>query len=203
MPKLGFKLFFIGFNKCGTRSLHRYLTGCGINAYHGGAHADMHQAILINVVRGMPALSGVDDYDAYLDVRAIQSQFRHLDRDYPGSKFVFNVRDTNRWILSRLNHINGRYVDLMNLYYGLELSWTEWADRWRHEFAAHERAVTAHFRDRPSDFLRFDVERDSPDALVAFIGVPPPETRDELPRLGVTAKKHFAFDGDRIVKLSP
>jgi hypothetical protein len=203
MPKLGFKLFFIGFNKCGTRSLHRYLSDCGIDSYHGGVRTDVHLAILLNVVRGVPALRGLDEHDVYLDVGAVQSQFRHLDRDYPGSKFVFNVRDTNRWILSRLNHINGRYVDLMNLCYGVELSWTEWVDRWRREFAAHEHAVTEHFKDRPTDFLRFDIERDGLTKLTAFIGAPSLERRVELPRAGETVNKHYALEGDRIVKLGP
>lgn len=201
MPRLGFKLFFIGFNKCGTRSLHRYLSDCGIASYHGGGHPDIHLGILVNVVRGVPALSRFDQHDAYLDVAAIQSQFRHLDHDYPGSKFVFNVRNTNRWLLSRLNHLDGRYVDLMNLSFGVELSWTEWADRWRREFAAHDCAVTEHFKDRPTDFLRFDIERDSLAKLIAFIGAPSLEMRDELPHEGVTAANYYALDGDRIVKL--
>ena len=203
MPSLGFKLFFIGFNKCGTRSLHRHFSDCGLSSYHGGAHADLHMAVLLNVARGAPSLNGFDDHDVYLDVGAIQSQFRHLDRDYPGSKFVLNVRNPDRWILSRLNHLNGRYVEFMNLYYGVELTWQEWVDQWRHELAAHERAVTEHFKDRPTDFIRFDVENDELATLIAFIGVPSLGTRDRLPRLGTTVTKYYGFDGSRIVKVRP
>jgi hypothetical protein len=201
MTRLGFKLFFIGFNKCGTRSLHRYFSDCGLDSYHGGVYADSHQAIFLNIVRGEPALKGFDGHEVYLDVAAIQSQFRQLDRDYPGSRFVLNVRDINRWILSRLNHIDGRYVDYMNLCHGVELSWVEWADRWRREFETHERAVLEHFKDRPTDFLRFDIERDELAKLTAFVGAAGLEAPRALPRVNATERKHYALEGGRVVKL--
>lgn len=199
-PKLDFKIFFIGFNKCGTRSLHKYFSDCGLDSYHGGVHADSHMAILLNISLGLPALEGFDSHDTYLDVGAVQSQFRSLDRDYPGSRFVFNVRNTDHWIVSRLNHIEGRYVDFMNLYYGINLSWQEWVDRWRLEFANHERAVAEHFQDR-KDFMRFDVDADRLSSLIRFIGADCLKARDELPREGVTANKYYGLDGKQIVRL--
>jgi hypothetical protein len=192
-------VFFIGFNKCGTRSLAKYLSDSGAATYHGGVHIDSHVSILLNIVRRTPCLQGFDQFDAYLDVGAIQSQFRQLDRDYPGSKFVLNTRDVDHWIISRLNHVDGRYVQFMNLFYGVDLTWTEWADRWRTEFIEHHRAVTSHFESRPKDYLRFDIETDSIADLMAFLGVD--YRAESLPREGVTGAPHYGLIGGRIVKL--
>lgn len=202
MPKLGFKVFVIGFNKCGTRSLHQYFRECGLASCHGGMHPEVHIKILRNIVAGVPSLQGFDKYDACSDIAVIQSQFRHVDRDNPGSKFILNVRDTDRWILSRLNHLDGRYVEFMNLVFGLGLSWQEWVSRWRSEFMAHEFAVSEHFKDRPADLLRYDIENDEPARLAAFLNAPGVVSREALPRAGTTETKYYALDGDRIVKLS-
>ena len=201
LPKLDFKVFFIGFNKCGTRSFHKYFSDCGLASLHGAATDDSHVAILLNVALGEPALRGLAPYDVYLDVGAVQSQFRCLDRDYPGSKFVLNVRDVDRWLVSRLNHANGRYVEFMNLYYETNLTWSEWVERWRAEFIAHERAAVDHFRGRDADFLRFDVETDRLADLISFIGADCLEAWGELPREGVTQDRYYGLDWGRIVKL--
>ena len=201
MQEFGFKIFFIGPNKCGTQSLSRWLRDTGKNPFHGGEEkANYHRGILINVAQDKPPLDGgLDGYDAYLDVGAVQTQFRAIDHHYPGSKFVLNTRNIDRWILSRLNHIAGRYVTYMNLYYGIDLSWSEWADRWRREFAEQERTVLAHFHGR-SDFLRFDIETDKPSDLASFLGLQ--GAADELPRVGVTGYKPYGFSGEHIVKLA-
>jgi len=202
MQALGCKLFFIGFNKCGTTSLHRWLVDAGIRSFHGGGgEIDHHAVILANVARGRPALDGFDQYDAYLDVRAVQEQFRALDRDYPGSKFVLNTRNVDRWIVSRLNHLDGGYVSFMNLYYGVDLSWSEWAAIWRREFAEHEAAVDQHFKLSGSPFLRFDIEADTPSDLAAFLCLQ--GAADDLPRENTTpTSQRFGFTGGRIVSLA-
>ena len=200
MPTLGFKLFFIGFNKCGTRSLHRYFAECGLSSFHGGGHHNVQVAILRNIVFDAPCLQGHDSYDVYADVDAIRSQFRHVDKDYPGSKFVLNVRDVDRWILSRLNHMNGRYVDFLNLVWGVDRDWREWVDRWRTEFAQHEQATATYFKGRASDFLRFDIEKDVLPVLLDFVGVKTTREATSLPHLGATEAECFAFENGRIVK---
>lgn len=206
MSGVDFKIFVIGFNKCGTRSLHTYFTECGLNSCHGGVQANLHMAIAINVVRGRPALEGLDGFDAYSDIMSVRTQFRHLDRDYPGSRFIHNVRDPDRWIVSRLNHLGGRYVEFLNIYHEVDLSWTDWVAKWRRDLAAHERAVADHFRLRPLDLLRLDIEQDSLAALAGFLGIPAPaRSASSLPRVGVTGRKHkrYILEGGQIIKRDP
>src|SRR5262245_41193753 len=115
--------FFIGFNRCGTRSLHRWLCDAGVDAFHGGKdEAGRDVGIMLNLAQGRPALESFDGHEAYLDLRVLHQRFRDFDRDYPASRFILNTRDIDRWLVSRLNHIEGAYVDFMNLYYSLDLT---------------------------------------------------------------------------------
>jgi hypothetical protein len=203
MKTLGFKIFFIGFNKCGTRSLSECLRRAGVNSVHGGLDGDgYHDEILRNVSHGWPTLKGFDGHDAYLDIDAVRKCFRELDRDYPGSKFVLNTRDMERWVRSRLNHDAGAYIHFLNRKYDVELTWSEWAERWRRDFIVHEKLATDHFANRPHDFLRFDVEKDRPRDLAAFLGLDAAALPEELPREGETSPvKHYDFSGGKIVRI--
>jgi hypothetical protein len=200
MRTLAFKVFFIGFNKCGTRSLADWLRHAGVNSIHGGLDGNgYHDEILRNAVHGWPTLQGIDSYDAYLDIDAVRACFRELDRDYPGSKFVLNTRDMERWVRSRLNHDAGAYIHFLNRKHEIDLSWSEWAERWRRDFIVHEKAVTDHFAGR-TDFMRFDVEKDRPRDLAAFLGLD--AMPNELPREGETpAVKHYDFSAGKIVRV--
>lgn len=199
--RLSHKVFFIGFNKCATRSFHRFFHECGVNSYHAADKSDVDEAVLRNIAEGRKALDTVDQYDVYLDTEAIRVNFQALDRDYPGSKFIFNVRDPNQWLLSRLNHGDGTYVQYMNDYYGVDRPWHEWVAIWRQEFLEHEQAVLAYFKGRGDQFLRFDIGTSALAGLVEFIGDDCLLGRDWLPVVGVTEEKFFALVGGRFVKL--
>jgi hypothetical protein len=87
----------------------------------------------------------------------------------------------------------------MNVYYRRNATWQEWVAEWRQEFMDHERAVTDHFRGRPN-FLRFDIERDSPAILADFLGF---ETSGgDLPRENVTKDTYFFLEGS-VIKERP
>jgi hypothetical protein len=201
MAGLGFKVFFIGFNKCGTRSFTWLFREAGLKAYHGSDEDPLHQQIPRNVNLGRKCLSGFENYDAYSDSERLSYSFREIDKDYPNSRFVLNTRDINRWIVSRLNHGEGKYVEFMNGFEGKNLAWHEWVDVWRAEFIAHERQVTEYFQGREATFLRYDIETDPLRRFNEFIGTELVPGQAKLPHVGLTTKQFFASDGERIFKL--
>jgi len=198
---LGFKVFFIGFNKCATRSFTSLFRGAGLNPYHGGDADPLYYQIPRNIAAGRKPLEGFEDYDAYSDSQRLSFRFRDIDRGYPNSKFVLNTRDVNRWIVSRLNHGDGTYVEYMNEAKNKNLTWDEWVSVWRLQFIEHERQVTTYFQGRSESFLRYDIETDSLANFNKFIGVELAPDGVELPHHGLTMQKFFALDGDRIIKL--
>src|SRR5687768_11885921 len=99
MPRA--KVFGIGLNKTGTRSVASATRILGYRTLHKG-----DEATSVSVDRaaaeGLPLLAHIgDQYDAYFDVRALVVRYRELDREYPGSKFILTTRDLDGWLASR------------------------------------------------------------------------------------------------------
>ncbi len=80
------KIFGIGLMKTGTTSLCHALEILGYSA-----------------IQSPEPLERINQYDAAAD-RNITENFEYLDRLYPGSKFIYTIRDTSSWIQSFLHH---------------------------------------------------------------------------------------------------
>ncbi len=170
------RIFQIGYNKCGTRSLYRFLQRSGIASAHfnRGLLAD---AMAENIKAGRKPLTGnVDRYVAYTDVqhitrdRAIEGVhfFRELYAYYPNSYFILNTRDKEGWLRSRLNHGAGAYVRRYSRALGLPEDGSVlkvWAEEWDR----HHADVQAFFADKPGRLLVFDIKNDSPQTVVDFL----------------------------------
>lgn len=170
------RIFQIGYNKCGTRSLYRFLQRSGIASAHfnRGLLAD---AMAENIKAGRKPLTGnVDRYVAYTDVqhvtrdRAIEGVhfFRELYAYYPNSYFILNTRDKEGWLRSRLNHGAGAYVRRYSRALGLPEDGSV-LKVWSEDWDRHHAEVQAFFADKPGRLLVFDIKNDSPQTVVDFL----------------------------------
>lgn len=93
--------------------------------------------------------------------------FKDLDRQYPGSKFILNTRDIDKWISSRLRFNDRKYRSCRHgdRFHADE---AELSECWREEWLAHHREVQEHFKDRPDDLLVFNIAVDDPGKLIDF-----------------------------------
>src|SRR5262245_6609297 len=120
MGKTSFnKIFLIGFNKTATTSLDGFFNGNGLRSIHwddGKLAVQMVQ----NAIAGRKILHGYDHkYVVYSDAMylndriCIEANFFYptLDRDYPGSAFIYNTRSEEDWIESRLTHGAGFFLE--------------------------------------------------------------------------------------------
>lgn len=176
------KIFVIGFNKCGTTSLHKMFRRAGLASSHYRHHgADGSSAIIAekmdqNARKGLPLLDGIADATAYSDMDMCQKrsylsgigQFRLLDRQYPGSRFILNTRDPENWLNSRCRHFDGGYLRRAMAQAGVR-DMHEMRAIWRLDWHAHHAALQVHFATRHDQFLIFDIERDDPKKLCAFL----------------------------------
>ncbi len=170
-------IFQIGFNKCATNSLCEFLTDSGISAlhWHGGALAlRISRRIQAgqDPIKDFPTTIGFFDMvhnspDALLEP---YKQFEYLHSWYPKAIFLLNTRDREKWVSSRLAHeapnSRARLVTRYAQYLGIPED--EVPDFWRAEWDSHHALVRAYFRGSPN-FLEFDIERDNPDKLRAFL----------------------------------
>jgi hypothetical protein len=96
------KIFQIGFNKCGTRSMHNFFIDLGLKSFH--KWEKLSPTIQTNIKNNECLLKGVDDYDCFLDCVEILDNYKLLDLQYPNSLFILNTRNRDDWITSRLTH---------------------------------------------------------------------------------------------------
>ncbi len=92
-----YKVFAIGFNKTATTSLYSLFTQLGYEAMdgpHWRKTADWHIHYQFQTFSDGPP-----------------EDFRYLDKTFPRSKFILNVRDLREWLDSRIEHVRYRLED--------------------------------------------------------------------------------------------
>ena len=170
------RIFQIGFNKCGTRSLYRFLQRSNIAAAHFNRGL-LAEAIADNLAAGRKPLAGkIDRYVGYTDIQHVTRErvlegvtfYRALYRYYPLSYFILNTRDKAGWIDSRLRHGGGVYARRYGRGLGLD-SEAEVVARWSDDWDRHHAEVVDFFADKPGRLLVFDIKRDAATRLVAFL----------------------------------
>jgi hypothetical protein len=192
------RIFQIGFNKCGTLSLYRLFsehTKPNIRSVHWD-YGRLALSMYNNAKKGRLLLSDYQDFQFFSDMEALVldgksctyyylfKNFDIIDTQYPGSKFILNTRPIDRWISSRLNHVNGYRIfgnkvqtienggqtylaSCMDFYQTKDPSkvLSIWTEEWKN----HHDRVTEYFKHRPKDLLVFDVERDSINKIMDFL----------------------------------
>ena len=107
---------------------------------------------------------------AYLDGRIMidgARSFRELHAAYPDAYFFFNTRDKSDWIASRESHANGTYIERCAKVTGLDEASVK--DAWAGMFDRHTADVEQYFATAGARFLRFDLDRDSPQVIADWL----------------------------------
>lgn len=173
------KFFQIGFSKCGTKTLVDFFRNNYVAAVHheGGYLATMMDH---NYQQGLPLVpAGYDQYYGFFDMERLydlplisipKQYFKELDKQYPGSKFILNVRNKDAWLKSKARHPayhhNMRWLDLHAKFFNKTKQ--EVLQMWSEEWDEHYSAVLEYFKDRPDDLLVFDIEKDKPEKICEF-----------------------------------
>jgi hypothetical protein len=134
------KVFAIGFNKSASSSLHALFQSLGLPSYHGVKWRKHDNPRFLR------------KYDCFSD--DIPRDLAELDRSWPDSKFILNVRELEGWIYSRLAHIER--VDKSKRNFQPDPHWdtTEEAIKgWIRKRNDYHQFVLSYFVDRPADLL--------------------------------------------------
>lgn len=163
------KIFQIGMNKTGTRSLHEALKILGYKSLHHGpepfSSIDEHllgarrikNKIVDNIECGHRMLQGFEEFDAFSDIGIISLYYKRLDLEYPGSKFIYTDRDIDSWIDSRKRHVERNIMAVKDGRRKVQGFSSIDESSWRVNFARHRRAVFQYFDNRPEDFLVINI----------------------------------------------
>ena len=189
------RFFQIGFHRCGTTSIHKFFEASGIPSIHND-RGRLAATMFDNVAIGKYILNGYESYCAFSDMELLTHD-RYLEAyklypqimdQVPNSKFILNIRDPDKWIMSRLIHPSTRRPNNLSeqvLYRGKRILTGSLYERYKSYFGLYEvNQVAAHMRTEwdshissvqdaiPSDrLLVFNIESDSPLALCRFVGL--------------------------------
>jgi hypothetical protein len=107
-------IFVVGFNKTATTAIHHFFEDNGFPSIHWD-QGRLAKAMVLNCLENRKILSGYDKkYRVYSDMivrtRRIlieaNALFPAMNRDYPGSYFIYNTRNIDEWLESRAAHTN-------------------------------------------------------------------------------------------------
>jgi hypothetical protein len=167
------KIFQIGFNRCGTVSMHEYFLSNGIKSAHW-MKGTLAKQIFQNKSNGRPLISGLEAYEAYTDMELVNRNnmlyvapelFKELYEENPQSLFIFNDRNMQAWINSRNNH--GDYVEQVKAYLNVN-SIQEVHKIWIDDYKTHKRNVLEFFSGK-DNFLHYKIDEDSNEILGNFL----------------------------------
>jgi len=163
------KIFIIGFNKTATRSLSQIMRHNNYVTLHGGGAAACQQ-FKKNIKKNKPILTGYTKYDCYSDNEVLIHNFKLLDKQYPKSIFILNIRNINDWVCSRLNHMLRRggafgYIKYYRALYNLDdLSNKKIIQHWINDNNTHYNNAVTYFKNRPK-FMIYDINKNIPQDL--------------------------------------
>lgn len=172
-----YKIFQIGFHRCGTRSIYNFFKIKTINKLKclHWEKGDLALEIYRNMLRGKKLLGKYEDFDVFTDMEVFLGNmifyahlecYKLIDIQYPDSKFILNTRNIDNWIRSRREHYKsqGLFDFLIKLHNtdenGLE---NIWRDQWTH----HHKQVKEYFEET-NQLLVFDIEKDSGSKIANF-----------------------------------
>lgn len=160
------KIFQIGFNKCGTTSLHNFFKRNGIKSIHWD-NGDLAKKIYENHKLSRRLLSGYEEYDAFTDMEMVGDNidmevpvdlFSYLYQEYPRALFIFNDRSPQEWINSRMNHNKGKYAESAMKRLNMN-SLDELKGYWLKRYDMHKNRVLSHFEGK-KNFVHFYIDKD-------------------------------------------
>lgn len=165
------KIFLVGFNKCGTSSIHHYFVANGIRSVHWDK-GELARRIFRNMTNGNSLLAGYENFDAFTDMEFLDrggacyleayKLFPYLAAEYPDAAFILNTRDREDWIRSRFRQPN--YAARARKYYRARSN-EQLAEIWRADWDGHHRRVTDFFAPGSFRFAVCRIETDLPHLL--------------------------------------
>lgn len=131
------KVFCIGYNKTGTTTLGKSFEELGLRNKSYSTKIWMNYYMNNEIVKILKYTSKFESFDDLPWLK--EDMIPILDKVFPGSKFVYLVRDETSWKKSYFNWRNKVFGDSPDV----EKAWGE--------YQAHNKFVMEYFKDRPAD----------------------------------------------------
>jgi len=170
------KVFFLGFNKTATTSIHRLFEFSDYVSYHhliGGKN--LAKVMDGNLRNNKPILHNISGATAYSDLSYYKKNqtiegnqwYSELYKEYPDSFFILQTRNIDDWLDSRTKHKKGHFIRRCMNSHDVETK-DEMRELWRKEREDRENKIRIFFRGHPK-FMVFDIDNDPIDRLIRHL----------------------------------
>lgn len=183
--KQNIKIFIIGFNRCGTRTLHYFFKDNNLKSIHWDNN-NLVDVFENNIKNGNKLLENgktinkkvnsncnyceanvFSDMTKHIINKDAKDYYKRLDKDYPNSKFILNIRNVDKWIQSRIKHNNGNVLNEQMNFHNCDEKQIEII--WKNMYEKHILDVKDYFENRNSDLCIYDIENDTIDKIIEFL----------------------------------
>jgi len=147
------KIFCIGFQKTGTKSMRQALEVLGY-ACCGPKPNLLKQ---IKDKKWVKITREIEKYDAFED-NPWPLIYKELDKKFPGSKFILTTRKPENWIKSTSDYFGKKETEMRKWIYG-KGSPIGNKIKYINKYKDHNKKVLDYFRSRPDDLLIIDLEK--------------------------------------------
>ncbi len=179
------KIFGIGLNKTGTKSLGACLRTFGFR--HLSWEREIFDTYMMHGTQGL--IETINNYESFEDW-PWPLVYREIDKMYPGSKFILTTRESSDiWYRSLCKHATRTGPNhVRRQIYGFEMPHEHREEHIRF-YNRHNDDVRNYFQDRPEALLEVCWERgDGWQVLAPFLDSQAPET--PFPHKNKSASKH-------------
>lgn len=168
------KVFFIGFNKCGTTSFDRFMHSQGLKSIHwrtGERYLALDAAKATDDASAKRIFANGQVFSDFVYLSDTEfceplDLYPIWSRAFPSAYFILNDRDVDDWLASRMAHSKGTLMTRYRKVFGLTES--ETLDAWRHKFLKHRKDVLRHFDGHPR-FAHFVLGRDPIETITQLL----------------------------------
>ena len=159
------RIFQIGFNKCGTKSLAQFFRRNRIRSVHwdqGRLARSMHDCLH----SGHKLVTEYHQYQFFSDMELLSMKehieafkyYPKLAKENPDALFIYNYRNEKDWVESRLAWRNGYWTKRYMANHDLQTE-EQAVDAWVKDWRKHRREVYAFFDANPKyRFIDFNIE---------------------------------------------
>jgi len=162
------KIFNIGLNKAGTKSLSLACQLLGFNTVHYEVpDGDRLRDIIDENKRcRRPLLHGLEEYDFFSDFIG-DRDYKELDEQYPDSRFILTFRDLESWLDSRERKVKANQKNPRYKYNFLTVDRLGWAFKYKDYLSELDK----YFKFRPEVFLIINIPAgEGWEKLAPFLG---------------------------------
>mgnify|MGYP001224864088 CR=1 FL=1 len=159
------KVFVIGHHKTGTYSISKLFKNNGYKSFHC-EQGRLAKKIIENFQNCHSLLYEIEDVHLYSDIEFVGNLYAYtlfplLDLQYPGSYFIYNFRNIDNWIKSRIKHDNGLYAKeclrILKSYYPSIKSEDLLIKHWKNFYIMHENSVKKYFANK-DNLIQVDLD---------------------------------------------